>query len=156
MAQLGIPGQYTLQWTMKSLAIWRSTGCVSFAFLIAEKEGPPISNANFTWIWIASHSYSPGFHLHNYSQVLFHCHVSSTSQSPSHLLNTNNLTLLPILVTIYNACICFCSVSNLLTFDLYLLFLLEVKLLAPTSITLLKELLLNNVISSFLFYNNIW
>lgn len=41
---------WSIQTSMEneSLAMWRSMCCVSFTFLIAEKEGSPVSKANFT------------------------------------------------------------------------------------------------------------
>lgn len=64
--------------------------------------------------------------IHNYSFILKHL--------PPHVLyglltfyqTKNNLTLLPILVIIYDACICFCSVPNFLTSGLCPLSLLNV------------------------------
>lgn len=54
--------------------------------------------------------------IHKYSFILKHLQPHSLhGLLPFYWTTNNNLTLLPIPVTIYNTCICFCSAPNSLT-----------------------------------------
>lgn len=141
----------------QSVAIWRSMGSMynfSLTFLISEEQNSlslKQTLPEFGSLLILLFSDSTSIITHKYSFILMHLQ--------SHTLffihwATNNFNF-KILVTIYNACIYFCSVLNFLTCDRWPLSVLNIICSGPY-LYHCSKISLALYYSQFLFENNIW